>query len=151
YSVVAARASVTSRGLSAAMALLGGPVGAAVTAALAIAYFASGSDDASIKTKKLEKHVYDLSAAYQSVKNYSALAKIGTNANQIKNYNKTIAKAYVELKKYNDLAANTHDGRTAFGYKQKAAAIKSYIDGQTALRAAVMQSNIQIANFNDNL
>ncbi|PAJ72032.1 phage tail protein, partial [Pseudoalteromonas sp. NBT06-2] len=89
YSVVAARASVTSRGLSASMALLGGPVGAAVTAALAISYFATSSDDASIKTKKLEKHVYDLSSAYKSVQNYSALAKIGTNANQIKNYNKT--------------------------------------------------------------
>ncbi|SFD55263.1 tape measure protein [Pseudoalteromonas denitrificans] len=151
YSVAAARASIVSRGLSVSMGLLGGPVGVAVTAALAIAYFATSSDDASNKSVKLEKHIYDLTSAFDSLKNVSARAQLKLNSNKMKNYSQAIAKAYIELKKYNTLASNATDERTAFGYKQKIASIKKYIHEQTELRTTIIKSNAQIANFNNNL
>ncbi|MBS3796671.1 tape measure protein [Pseudoalteromonas sp. BDTF-M6] len=60
YSAAATRASLASRTLGMTMGLLGGPVGIAVTAGLAIAYFASQSDDATDSVNQLKKATKDL-------------------------------------------------------------------------------------------
>lgn len=53
YTVAATRATIASRGLATVMGLLGGPVGIAVTAGLALAFFASKSGEASFEARNL--------------------------------------------------------------------------------------------------
>ena len=66
YTSAALRASVASRGLSAAMALVGGPVGLAVIAAASLVYFVSTADEATTSTNRYSQEVAKLN---QNLKN----------------------------------------------------------------------------------
>lgn len=151
YSLVARKASVAGRALTGVMGLLGGPVGAAVTAGLAIAYFATQGDDASKSSKRLETHLYDLSDAFNSVKNVSAIAQIKSANDQTKNYTANIAEAYKKITRLRSLMDNAGSDRAKYQYKTQIDGIQRYINEQAALRAELMKTASDASNFKANL
>lgn len=151
YTVAATRATVASRGLSVAMGFLGGPVGVIMTAGLALAYFASQSDTSSVAAKKLETNLYDLSTAFDTLANKKATTQLRNNQNEISKYSKNIEDAYskiADLKAQQDQAPT---GRAASAYSRQIRSLESYIDKQTELRAKLMDTATEIANFEKNL
>lgn len=67
---------VAARAARSAMALVGGPSGAAILAAGAITYFASKSKDASGETENLRKQIDSLSQSYEKISKLQAAADI---------------------------------------------------------------------------
>ena len=67
YTAASTAAMISTRGLSAAMALVGGPVGAAVTAALAIGYFMTSANDAEEETEDLSNKVETLTEKFKGL------------------------------------------------------------------------------------
>lgn len=151
YTAAASRASIATRALSGAMALLGGPIGIAVTAALGIAYFASQSDEASTSSQKLKTHLYNLSDAFDSVNNANAHSEMNTAKNKVANYTALINKAYTKLKRLKTLEQNAGSDRSKFGYTQQINEVNRYIQAQAKLRAEAMNTVNQIANVAQNL
>ncbi|NOU50270.1 tape measure protein [Pseudoalteromonas sp. JBTF-M23] len=151
YSVAAARANVVTRTLASGMALLGGPAGIAVTAALGIAYFASQSDEASTSTKELKTYLYDLSDAFDSVNNANARSQFNTAKNKIANYTTNIENAYEKLKRFKTLEQQASSDKSKFHYKQQIAEVERYIQSQSQLRAETMKTAQDIANIGNNL
>lgn len=151
YTVAATRATIASRGLNVAMGFLGGPVGVIMTAGLALAYFASQSDTSSEAAKKLETNLYDLSTAFDTLANKKATTQLRNNQNEISKYSKNIEDAYskiADLKAQQDQAPT---GRAASAYSRQIRSLESYIDKQTELRAKLMDTATEIANFEKNL
>ncbi|WP_259369892.1 tape measure protein [Pseudoalteromonas sp. MT33b] len=151
YTVAATRATIASRGLNVAMGFLGGPVGVIMTAGLALAYFASQSDTSSVAAKKLETNLYDLSTAFDTLANKKATTQLRNNQNEISKYSKNIEDAYskiADLKAQQDQAPT---GRAASAYSRQIRSLESYIDKQTELRAKLMDTATEIANFEKNL
>lgn len=67
YTAASTAAMISTRGLGAAMALVGGPVGAAVTAALAIGYFMTSANDAETETEDLSNKVETLTEKFKGL------------------------------------------------------------------------------------
>lgn len=67
YTAASTAATISTRGLSAAMALVGGPVGVAVTAALAIGYFMTSANDAEDETEELSNKVETLTEKFKGL------------------------------------------------------------------------------------
>lgn len=67
YTAASTAAMISTRGLSGAMALVGGPVGAAVTAALAIGYFMTSANDAEDETEDLSNKVETLTEKFKGL------------------------------------------------------------------------------------
>ena len=67
YTAASTAATISTRGLSAAMALVGGPVGVAVTAALAIGYFMTSANDAEDETEELSNKVETLTERFKGL------------------------------------------------------------------------------------
>ncbi|KZN30058.1 hypothetical protein N480_03690 [Pseudoalteromonas luteoviolacea S2607] len=151
YSAVSKKAAVSSRVLSRAMRLLGGPVGLAVTAGLAIAYFATQGDKASTSSKRLETHLYDLGDAFNSVGNISAKAQIASASKQTINYTNNIENAYKRIKQLRQQMNNAGSDRAKFTYQNQIAGIERYINEQAKLRAESMKTAAQAANLQQNL
>jgi tape measure domain-containing protein len=151
YAIAAARASIAARGASAVLGLFGGPVGLAVTAGLGLAYFAMQSGEASKGSKDLEIHLYDLTKAFDSLNNASAMNQIERAQKQVANYTTNIEKAYQKLAVLKQRQANTADDRTQFMYRQQIADVQRYINEQTNLRAEQMKVAQSAANLSENL
>ncbi|KZN39843.1 tape measure protein [Pseudoalteromonas luteoviolacea] len=151
YTAAAARASIASRALGSVLRLMGGPVGLAVTAGLAIAYFATQGDKASTSSKRLETHLYDLGDAFNSVSNISAKAQIASASKQTINYTNNIENAYKRIKQLRQQMNNAGSDRAKFTYQNQIAGIERYINEQTKLRAESMKTAAQAANLQQNL
>lgn len=67
YTAASTAATISTRGLSAAMALVGGPVGVAVTAALAIGYFMTSANEAEDETEELSNKVETLTEKFKGL------------------------------------------------------------------------------------
>ncbi|WP_419147520.1 tape measure protein [Pseudoalteromonas 'SMAR'] len=151
YSAAAARASVVTRGFTAALGLLGGPVGLAVTAGLAIAYFASQNDEASTSSKKLKVHLYELGDAFDSVGNTASRAQIKRAQKEAANYTKNIEAAYTKLTTLKKRQAQSGSDRSKFMYAQQIAEVERYIASQSKLRAEKLKLANEAANLNKSL
>ncbi|WP_235423429.1 tape measure protein [Pseudoalteromonas luteoviolacea] len=151
YTVVSKRAALSSRVLGGAMGMLGGPVGLAVTAGLAIAYFATQGDKASTSSKRLETHLYDLGDAFDSVNNVSAKAQIASASKQTINYTNNIQNAYKRIKQLRQQMNNAGSDRAKFTYQNQIAGIERYINEQAKLRSESMKTAAQAANLQQNL
>lgn len=76
YSLVARKASVAGRALTGVMGLLGGPVGAAVTAGLAIAYFATQGDTGAKSATELKSRVDELADGFDTLTKKGRAARL---------------------------------------------------------------------------
>ena len=151
HAAAARNANIALRALIGTMRLLGGPAGLVMLAAWGIYEFAKSNEEATPKTKALADNVYDLSAAFDSLGNKKATTQIRSNQNQINKYTVKIQEAYekiAELKKQEE-SANT--GRAASAYSRQIRSLESYIKNQAALRAELLNSNSELANFEANL
>ncbi|MCF7512955.1 tape measure protein [Pseudoalteromonas sp. L23] len=151
YTAAATRASFATRALTGAMGLLGGPVGLAVTAGLAIAYFANQSDEASTSSKKLKVHLYELGDAFDSVGNASSVAQIKRAQKEAANYTKNIEEAYTKLATLKKRQAQSGSDRSKFVYAQQITEVERYITAQSKLRAEKLKLANEAANLNSNL
>ncbi|GGF06960.1 tape measure protein [Pseudoalteromonas gelatinilytica] len=151
HAAAARNANIALRALSGTMRLLGGPAGLVMLAAWGIYEFAKSNEEATPKTKALADNVYDLSAAFDSLGNKKATTQIRSNQNQINKYTVKIQEAYekiAELKKQEESAST---GRAASAYSRQIRSLESYIKNQAALRAELLNSNSELANFEANL
>ncbi|WP_339612308.1 tape measure protein [uncultured Pseudoalteromonas sp.] len=151
HAAAARNANITLRALSGTMRLLGGPAGLVMLAAWGIYEFAKSNEEATPKTKALADNVYDLSAAFDSLGNKKVTTQIRSNQNQINKYTVKIQEAYekiAELKKQEESAST---GRAASAYSRQIRSLESYIKNQAALRAELLNSNSELANFEANL
>ncbi|NUZ10154.1 tape measure protein [Pseudoalteromonas sp. McH1-7] len=151
YTAAATRASFATRALTGAMGLLGGPVGLAVTAGLAIAYFANQSDEASTSSKKLKVHLYELGDAFDSVGNASSVAQIKRAQKEAANYTKNIEEAYTKLATLKKRQSQSGSDRSKFVYAQQITQVERYITAQSKLRAEKLKLASEAANLNSNL
>ncbi|MEL7307035.1 MAG: hypothetical protein AAGK05_03635, partial [Pseudomonadota bacterium] len=151
HAAAARNANIALRALSGTMRLLGGPAGLVMLAAWGIYEFAKSNEEATPKTKALADNVYDLSAAFDSLGNKKVTTQIRSNQNQINKYTVKIQEAYekiAELKKQEESAST---GRAASAYSRQIRSLESYIKNQAALRAELLNSNSELANFEANL
>lgn len=67
YAAAATAAGIATRGLSAAMALVGGPAGLALLAAYGIYQYATASDDAAESAANAQQHIDEMAKGYANV------------------------------------------------------------------------------------
>ena len=87
--------------------------------------------------------------AFDTLANKKA-TQLRNNQNEISKYSKNIEDAYskiADLKAQQDQAPT---GRAASAYSRQIRSLESYIDKQTELRAKLMDTATEIANFEKN-
>lgn len=102
YAAAASAATISTRALTAAKAILGGPAGIAMTAALALGYYATSANDASFETQELTQDVTDLIAKYKELDQTGRKYEILNITSQEQKFRKSLMNAQAELRKLED-------------------------------------------------
>lgn len=108
-------AAVATRALTAAKTLLGGPVGIATTAALAIGYFASANDEAVISTDELTQKVKGLTGEFTQLTQTQLQARNVRIDNSLDEFNVKIDETKANLASLRDVSEN---GRQTAGRRR---------------------------------
>ncbi|OHU85530.1 MULTISPECIES: tape measure protein [Pseudoalteromonas] len=98
YTAAASRASVAARAASGAMALMGGPVGAAMMAGLAIAYFATQGDTGARSASELKGRVDELAGGFDKLTTKARAARLVEVNRTFESTSEQIQKAKQEIK-----------------------------------------------------
>ncbi|MBQ4864378.1 tape measure protein [Pseudoalteromonas sp. MMG013] len=97
YTSAASRASVAARAASGAMALMGGPVGAAMMAGLAIAYFATQGDEGARSASDLKSRVNELAGGFEALTDKARAARLVQVNRTFESTSEQIANAKKEI------------------------------------------------------
>jgi len=145
--------TVATKGLKASLSLLGGPVGLAALAGLAIYEYLSAAEQASEPTQILADKLYNLTAAFDSTNNAAVRADMAANtaqilglAEQINTATQKQAQLQAQLNNAQYLDAGSRQQVTAALNEQN-----SLVNGLINKRSALMQANAALANTEDNL
>ena len=114
-SVAANAGAIAARGLTAAFAALGGPLGVILIASTALALFSSSSDDAKEKSEELKTEVENLTAEFSKLNEQGKQLTLQKLVNEQVRVNKELQEA---SKRYNELEiaakAAAESGRGGF-------------------------------------
>ncbi|MEK0158265.1 tape measure protein [Pseudoalteromonas piscicida] len=106
YTAAATRASFATRALTGAMGLLGGPVGLAVTAGLAIAYFATQGDSGARSASELKSKVDELAGGFETLTAKARAARLVEVNRTFESTSKQIQEAKQEIKQLKNEVQN---------------------------------------------
>ncbi|AXQ98014.1 phage tail protein [Pseudoalteromonas piscicida] len=106
YTAAASRASIAVRAASGAMALMGGPVGAAMMAGLAIAYFATQGDSGARSASELKSKVDELAGGFDTLTAKARAARLVEVNRTFESTSKRIQKAKQEIKQLKNEVQN---------------------------------------------
>ncbi|WP_462156011.1 tape measure protein [Pseudoalteromonas piscicida] len=106
YTAAASRASIAVRAASGAMALMGGPVGAAMMAGLAIAYFATQGDSGARSASELKSKVDELAGGFETLTAKARAARLVEVNRTFESTSKQIQEAKQEIKQLKNEVQN---------------------------------------------
>lgn len=128
--------AVAARGLTGALALVGGPAGLAVAAGAALIYFASQAENAEEKTRRLKSEIESLTASYAALD----LRARATEKNQL---DSKIAEINAEIEAKQQQLKNSEDAVLAAA-RDGSTIRQSVIDKITAEEQALTKLNEQL-------
>lgn len=144
--------SIASRGASAALAALGGPVGIALLAASAIVYFGSSASEAEEKTSGLKQEVDYLSASFEGLTKNQAAATLLDVQQQLNEAQLKAIDAGDAIHHYEELLRNFPDDGRAQEWNDSLVRARGEFDSASqvvsALRVKIEQLNEIIAKSN---
>lgn len=117
YTVAAGRASIAARGLTGAVALLGGPVGIALIAAASIAYFVTQADKAETSADKYAAKVRGLTGDLDGLEQSQNKANIRLRENLKISIASEIEKATKALKEQEALVVDIASSQNPMGFE----------------------------------
>lgn len=122
YTAAASRASIAVRAASGAMALMGGPVGAAMMAGLAIAYFATQGDSGARSASELKSKVDELAGGFETLTAKARAARLVEVNRTFESTSKQIKEAKQEIKQLKNEVQNgiLISNNSIFGVSQMA-------------------------------
>ena len=118
--------AVAARGMGAALAFIGGPVGVAILAALALYQFVDGSDDTAASAKLSASEVDKLKESFKALSESNKKLKLQEIAEEIKIGELAISKLNAKLKQNKSLLKSS-DSRTFKMAQQSAANLSNQI------------------------
>ena len=149
YSVAATRATLLTRGASAAMALLGGPLGVAIIAAAAILYFAETAETAQERTKRLSDEVQGLTKSYTELNEKQRQIELTNINNEFKALQAELQNAQEKLNKFKNFGESPIKTENVRKYTGEIERINVELDKLSVKQQAVFNAGFEGVEFTE--
>jgi tape measure domain-containing protein len=141
--------ALAARGASAAMGLLGGPLGVALIAAAAILYFAETAETAQERTKRLSDEVQGLTKSYTELNEKQRQIELTNINNEFKALQLELQNAQKKLNTFKNFSESPIKTENVRKYKGEIERINTELDKLSVRQQAVFNAGFESVEFTD--
>jgi tape measure domain-containing protein len=141
--------ALAARGASAAMGLLGGPLGVALIAAAAILYFAETAETAQERTKRLSDEVQGLTKSYTELNEKQRQIELTNINNEFKALQLELQNAQKKLNTFKNFSESPIKTENVRKYKGEIERINTELDKLSVKQQAVFNAGFESVEFTD--
>jgi hypothetical protein len=141
--------ALAARGASAAMGLLGGPLGVALIAAAAILYFAETAETAQERTKRLSDEVQGLTKSYTELNEKQRQIELTNINNEFKALQLELQNAQKKLNTFKNFGESPIKTENVRKYKGEIERINTELDKLSVKQQAVFNAGFEGIEFTD--
>jgi tape measure domain-containing protein len=141
--------ALAARGASAAMGLLGGPLGVALIAAAAILYFAETAETAQERTKRLSDEVQGLTKSYTELNEKQRQIELTNINNEFKALQLELQNAQKKLNTFKNFGESPIKTENVRKYKGEIERINTELDKLSVKQQAVFNAGFEGVEFTD--
>lgn len=134
--------ALAARKASAALALIGGPIGVAVIAAAALIYFASSAESSKEKSERLSSEVKKLTESFLDLTDAQRKVQIVNLGNEIQDISTKLISANEKLNQFKALSDSPIKTEGVRRYSSEVALLNSQLDQATQKQQALFDSGI---------